>query len=92
MKEKLKKKCFTITIDGKAFGPYLDRYRYRVAYMENKLGATFQTMFLTEWEPWMKAAKTREKIDNSTPAAGRYRFSPVPQIILTPAERLSINP
>lgn len=80
MKEKVKKKCLTLTVDKKVMGPYLDRYRYRVAYMENKLGATFQTMWLTKgWLPWMKPTQERVKPDNTTPLLDDLGWRPVPK-------------
>jgi len=81
-KNMIKKKCFTITVDSKVFGPYLDSYRYRVAYMENKLGATFNTVWLTNgWLPWMKKPKERVVIDNTTPLLDGLDFIPVPKSI-----------
>jgi hypothetical protein len=77
-KSMIKKKCFTLTVGAKVFGPYLDSYRYRVAYMENKLGATFNTVWLTEgWKPWMKAKKERVVIDTTTPLLDGLDFIPV---------------
>ena len=82
MKEKIEKKCFTLAVGDKLFGPYLDSYRHRVSYMENKLGAKFETLWLKEgWKPWMKAKKQREVVDTTTPLFDGIDFTPVPKQI-----------
>lgn len=71
-------KCFTIVVDGKKYGPFLDRHRAKVLRLEHLHGIEIDTIWLsTGWVDFSPPPPPRSKKDRSLPLLEGTGFVPV---------------
>ncbi len=70
--EKVTMKCFTVKADGKSYGPFLDKFRKKVLYLEHKVGVDIDTLWIKEgWIPFKKETTPPPEEGQDNPIAGR---------------------
>ena len=76
----LAEKCFVITVDGVKFGPFLDKYRPRIAHLMNHKGISLEPVLIESgWVEFEPPKEARAKKDCSTPLLEGIGFIPVPK-------------
>lgn len=72
-------KCFTITVDGKKYGPFLWQYREheKIKSIERLAGISLSTpIYRAKWKPFAPPGPPRAKRDRSTPLLDGVGFVP----------------
>lgn len=69
---KVAMKCFTVKADGKSYGPFLDKFRNKVLYLEHKVGVDIDTLWIKEgWIPFRKETPPPPEEGQDNSLAGR---------------------
>lgn len=76
----LQQKCFTVTVDGKKYGPFLSKYRPNISKIEHLAGVTVDDVWLfTGWLQFEQPKPVRTKRDKTTPLFDGLDFVAVPR-------------
>lgn len=74
-----KKQCFTISVDGKVYGPFLHDHRPKVSKLENLKGMIIANVWTDKWVEFTPPPAKRVPKDRTTPLLDGIGFLPVPR-------------
>lgn len=82
---KVSMKCFTVKADGKSYGPFLDKFRKKVLYLEHKVGVVIDTTWIKDgWIPFTKEATPPLEEGQNNSVTGRYGLHPCSEAVQKP--------